>query len=310
MYFPYLRGRQNELIALRELVTNDLLGDSIIPIIEPVKLSSTLIKTISTFIEKGRMISIIHNPTVGSFLSDMEKEENDGYKSNFLKLFLNDHIIKAHTMNFNSNSQLKDNLNKNDFIVINNEREYIDKYDEIFDNTIPKFSLIPDESAFKRRIKKNRVLLDDKFEKQNTNSAYNDTNDKFFSDDHLYYKDDGFTGFSDYSVVGNTYLEAGFAPYAVAIHIVYFTEERNLRIHHFVSDSNQDIKNPAKKFYEAVTKLSVWCEKNPNIEKTLGLKRLLEHYQNKTYPGLGSLKKLSIMHHLELMGKHFQQGSE
>lgn len=44
MYFPFLRGRQFELIALRELLENDLLGNNIIPIIEPVKLSSSLLK--------------------------------------------------------------------------------------------------------------------------------------------------------------------------------------------------------------------------------------------------------------------------
>ena len=48
MYFPYLRGRQYELLALRELVKNNLLGEHIIPIIEPVKLSSTLVKDYSS----------------------------------------------------------------------------------------------------------------------------------------------------------------------------------------------------------------------------------------------------------------------
>lgn len=49
MYFPYLRGRQFELIALRDLVDKGVLSDKIIPIIEPVKLSSTLIKTIESY---------------------------------------------------------------------------------------------------------------------------------------------------------------------------------------------------------------------------------------------------------------------
>ena len=34
MYFPYLRGRQFELIALRELVERKKIGQNIIPIIE------------------------------------------------------------------------------------------------------------------------------------------------------------------------------------------------------------------------------------------------------------------------------------
>ena len=47
MYFPYLRGRQFELIALRELLEKRLIGDKIVPIIEPVKLTSTLVKTLN-----------------------------------------------------------------------------------------------------------------------------------------------------------------------------------------------------------------------------------------------------------------------
>ncbi|WP_434509785.1 hypothetical protein [Desulfitobacterium sp. AusDCA] len=38
MYFPYLRGGQFELIAIRELIEQSLIGESIIPVIEPVKL--------------------------------------------------------------------------------------------------------------------------------------------------------------------------------------------------------------------------------------------------------------------------------
>lgn len=55
MYFPYLRGRQFELIALRELIENDCINSSIIPIIEPVKPTATLLKTIEAFVaETGK----------------------------------------------------------------------------------------------------------------------------------------------------------------------------------------------------------------------------------------------------------------
>ena len=103
-------------------------------------------------------------------------------------------------------------------------------------------------------------------------------------------------------------MEAGFAPYAVAIHIVYFDAENNLRIHHFVSDSNEDIKNPAGKFYEAVSKLYAWYQnRKSSFKLTLGFKKFLEHYKDQSYPGLGTVKKLSIMHHLELMGIYFNE---
>ena len=41
MYFPYLRGRQYELLALRELAQDGLLGSHVIPVIEPLKITST-----------------------------------------------------------------------------------------------------------------------------------------------------------------------------------------------------------------------------------------------------------------------------
>jgi hypothetical protein len=120
----------------------------------------------------------------------------------------------------------------------------------------------------------------------------------------LYYTD-GYVGFSDYSIVGQEYQESGFAPYAVAIHIVYFDREDNLRIHHFVSDSNDDINDPAKKFYEAVSKLVEW---NASMHlETEGIKMFEELHRTGAYPGLGVVKKLSIMHHLQLMGEYLEE---
>ena len=78
-----------------------------------------------------------------------------------------------------------------------------------------------------------------------------------------------------------------------------------MRIRHFVSDSNDDISDVAGKFYEAVSKLYTWYTTEKQEQQlTAGLQALLDHYSNKTYPGLPTLKKLSIMHHLELMDKY------
>lgn len=41
MYYPYLRGKQNELFAIRELLEKGLIGDCIQPIIEPIKYTTT-----------------------------------------------------------------------------------------------------------------------------------------------------------------------------------------------------------------------------------------------------------------------------
>lgn len=316
MYFPYLRGRQYELLALRELAVNDLLGDHVTPIVEPVKLSPTLVNMMAEFIRVQHPISIIRNPEVGTFMSDwqdvQEESKEAGYKQRFAEHYYNPNIIKSMIMQKNARS-LFDFWNRKgieipNLLVINTSRDYIDLYEELFGTTIPRYVLMPDESAFRRKVRHHKVLLDDKFEKQERNADYQDEDDEFFSDDHLYYKEDGFVGFSDYSIVGNEYQEAGFAPYAVAIHIVYFASNGTLRVKHFVSDSNEDITNPALKFYQAVSKLHEWYYTNPHpVEMTLGLTTLLQHYIDQSYPGLGTVKKLSLMHHIELMGKYLSE---
>lgn len=305
MYFPYLRGRQFELIALRELVENSLLSEKVIPVVEPVKLSSTLLKTIQVFEDKGAKIALIFNPYVGSFKADLEKEKNASLKVKFLDVVKSTAVIRTHIFNKNSEEQLTHLLEKgtspDKLITICCNKDYISAYENVFTKIKPKYNLILDESVFRRRIRDNRVLLNDKFVKQDRNTDYAGI-DESFSDDHLYYMEDGYIGFSDYSIIGDEYSESGFAPYAVAIHIVYFDKGNSLRIRHFVSDSNDDITDPANKFSQAVGKLVKWNE-TAKLD-TLGIKLFMEMFKNETYPGLGIVKKLSIMHHIELISRY------
>jgi hypothetical protein len=195
-------------------------------------------------------------------------------------------------------------ISKNEVMSIYTDREGITDYDELFEKSA-KYNVVPYDMAY-RRIRERRILLSDRFDaiKKERNNDYAKKDDEFFSDDHLYYTD-GYVGFSDYSIVGQEYQESGFAPYAVAIHIVYFDREDNLRIHHFVSDSNDDINDPAKKFYEAVSKLVEW---NASMHlETEGIKMFEELHRTGAYPGLGVVKKLSIMHHLQLMGEYLEE---
>lgn len=120
----------------------------------------------------------------------------------------------------------------------------------------------------------------------------------------MYYKEEYYAGFADYSILGSSYQEGGFAPFAVAIHIVYFDVNDSLRIKHFVSASNEDIQNPAGKFHEALKALKQWTNSQEGQDNmTDALRTFLDYYERGAYPGLGMAKKLSLMHHLELMGR-------
>lgn len=294
MYFPYLRGRQFELIALRDLVDKGVLSDKIIPIIEPVKLSSTLIKTIESYGKKGKQLGIIVNPKVGGFKIDIEEEKNQKLKNSLLtSLKENDYILYMILLSANLNPDEFIKNHKDNMGTICDNKDAIPVYEANFAKMKVKYNLIPDESGFRRKIRNNRVLLADKFNKQERNNDYIEIDDEPFSEDHLYYVDDGYIGFSDYTVVGKEYNDTGFAPYAVAIHIVYFDSDKSLRVKHFVSDSNDDISDPAGKFQEALSKLVEWNKKKQI--KTVAMKEFEDLYRREAYPGLGTVKKLSIM---------------
>lgn len=313
MYFPYLRGRQFELIGLRKLVSQSLIGDKIIPIIEPVKFSSTLIKTLDTFVKNDHEIGIILNPKIGNFLAEFRDESND--KDKFLKLLTNSNIIKTYLVNENIKNELSPTIDDNNFILINKDKDNFKYYTDLKEFiTEPKYALIPDDRILKRRVTTSKILLNDNFTKLARNADYNDLDDELFSCDHLYYSTEGYKGFSDYSIVGDSFSESGFAPYAVTLHIVYYKQndygELELRIHHFVSDSNNDITNPAGKFNEALKKLMDWIEEeissNEYFKLTEGLKQFINCYENENYPGLGTVKKMSIMHHIELIDMYLR----
>ncbi|MBU7008026.1 sce7725 family protein [Phosphitispora fastidiosa] len=305
MYFPYLRGRQFELIALRELVDNCLLSDKIIPIVEPVKVSATLIKTLRVFQGANKNLALVRNPQVGNFVSELNKDKNEHIKEELKELIKLDSILSVYFLNPHSQKTITKLLecggSISDIITVCNDEDSIPIFEDIVSLDIPKYNMIPDESVFRRRIRHNRVMIENKFKKLSRNTDYAEVVDEPFSSDHLYYIEDGYMGFSDYSIMGEEYYETGFAPYAVAIHIVYFDEKYSLRIKHFVSDTNDDITDPAGKFAEAVEKLVQWNE----TEKlnTFGINMLTHMYENETYPGLGTVKKLSLMHHIELMGR-------
>lgn len=93
MYYPYLRGRQYELIALREMIEHGLLAQCIVPIIEPVKASPTLLSTIQMFVESKSKVVVIQNPLAGSFMAAISRDEN--YKEKYETLIKSEYIIPA-----------------------------------------------------------------------------------------------------------------------------------------------------------------------------------------------------------------------
>ena len=318
MYFPYLRGKQEELLALQELLNNEKLVEKVIPVIEPVKLSSTFINTLQLFNEKGRRIYIVQNPTVGSFDDDLSRnmvgDEDDKEKrrveilienqQKYAECLKSQYIKLAFLYNSDDEEMICVASAKTKITLLFTDDDQIEAYkNSAIDNKNMELIFIP-EIGSEDGLSASLLLFRDKFKKAARNSDYLENDDEFFTKDNFIYVKNNFYGFSDYSIIGNGYDEAGFSPYAVAIHIVYLNSETaTFRIRHFVSDTNHSSKNPALKFAEAMSKLTAWHKDNPQIQ-SLGLEKLELCYQEEKYPGLGLVKRYSIMHHLEIVGNY------
>ena len=305
-YYPYLRGRQFELLALRDLVNNGWISERVVPVIEPVRFSPTLIKTLQAFKEKNKSYALIENPQYGIFWDQMKKDQN--LQKQYEGSISESKKITAFLMNESAVAKLQQ-VSRDNLMVVNEDMDCYASYTQAFgEGEEAAYTLIPDKRQFKRKIRNGKILLEDHFPMKDRNKDYAEKEDEFFSDDHIGIEGEGYIGFSDYSVIGAKYNESGFAPLAVAIHVVYFDKNHDLRVHHFVSDSNDDIKDPAGKYGEAIDKLAHWCMQNRPFF-THGLRLLLDTNKNRRYPGLGTVKQYSIMHHLELMD-HYLNGAE
>jgi len=305
MYFPYFRGRQYELLALKELAINGLLSKSVIPVIEPIKLTPTFDGTLQGFHTKELPFALIFNPSVGELtntpdLTDGLLSRLNGNPSGVPSILINNNAANTLAMLYQKGFQSEK------LLAIINNRDFLNIYVEYFSNVAPKYTLFPEERQIRRTVSNNKVLFENKFKKQVRNADYPE--EEFYSEDHLFFREEGYTGFGDYSIVGDEYVESGFTPYAVAIHIVYLADDDTLRIRHFISDSNEDAYDVAGKYHEAVVKLAQWYNTGQQRHFTFALSKFINHAETGYFPGLPTVKKLSIMHHLELVGKYLDRG--
>ena len=310
MYLPYIRGKQFELIGIRELFEKypNILTkkDFISPIIEPVKDSSTLKTTLKSLLDKGVNFTYIINPQVGTF-TDTEKilEVLKGAVESIDSTNYQIGIIFHRNIDHDA---IISSLNKYEIvpalsIIHHTAFDDIEDILKLYQNYSISYHIV--DLSLKRYIrnfdKDTRVELDDYFNSQERNADYSKIDESDFSEEHKYYKEEGFIGFSDYLTIGKEYSESGFLPYAVAIHLSYADEKDRIKVKHFVSDSNDDTSDIAGKFSEALKKLIDWCDKEHY--DSVAISSFREYYKKGHFPGLGTLKKLSLMNHIDLVLK-------
>jgi len=311
MYYPFFRGKQYELITLRECA--DIIHTSnFTPVIEPVKAQlNGLNKTIDVLHESGADLIVIANPKVGDFKSDnSELLELIEHKYEEDKEIIVGLILDETTSLEQAIALCKSFEDKRVALIHSGFSDAKALAAEIEDFEKFNLSIFVDGKSGKLYQKhfaahEHKVLLRDSFEKRR-NADH--PNVEVFSDLHVTYDMEGMNGFSDYLMVGNDYQESGGPAYTIAIHLTYIDPENDdiMYIRHFKSIRQDSPTDPAGKFSEALSALITHLDSTDNkIYETSAIAEFRELHGKKHYPGLGYVKKLAMKHHIETFVEFF-----
>lgn len=314
LYYPYFRGKQYDLITIREQ-SGLIAASGFIPIIEPVKEATNGLKrTLESLTVNDGSAIVILNPDNGFYkddntnpIHDMLKEDFKGYGNFIVGILLVEQT----------------NLSDVEAIIKGHLGRSIAFIHAGF--STPKLLLeidIPHETRIthifideycgklyrKHFVGKNRVLIKDGFKKRAANKLHPEIEP--FSDLHITYTEESVDGFGDFLIVGDDYTENGGPAWSVAIHITFIDPENDdeMFIYHFKSDRNDTRTDLAGKFLEALEKLVAKVnESETKIYRTDAILEFIKLRELKHFPGLGYVKKLSMQHHIETMARYLSK---
>ncbi|HWM68733.1 MAG TPA: sce7725 family protein [Steroidobacteraceae bacterium] len=310
MYHPYVRGKQYELITIREMASV-IATAGFTPIIEPVRETlSGLQKALEAVVEADGQAIVIVNPHHGELSADGTS------LTQLLKDEFNHPKIAAGIL-------LKEGMTTEEAL----------KYYGTHKDHGPVFihAGFSDAKTLAQRLSKptarqwhvfdegycgklyqkhfagaHRVLLRDGFERKR-NADYHIVEP--FSDLHATYKDEGMDGFGDFLIVGDDFTEGGGPAYAVAIHLTYINPDQDdtMQVYHFVSKTQDTPLDPAGKFAEALSKMiETLDDPNSHVLETDAVEEFRDLHEQGHFPGLGYIKKLSMNHHIDTLADYLR----
>jgi hypothetical protein len=310
MYYPFLRARQFELIALRELAAEWATQGVIFPILEPVKEThNNLNLAHKVFQEKSQSAYLVVNPKFGEFAGDSQ------FYIKYLATLHYDVFLPAFHYRNNAkfiNESIRQFGLTNCMLICENDIEGDDiNFKSVAELDAVSLITVNDPgrnrslNRYIRGLQKGFIRLDDLFEKKERNSDFLDVTEHRFSEEHIHYSTEGFEGFSDYTVLPSEYVEGGSTPRAVVIHLTYLNLQNEIWIRHFTSETNDSIANVQGKFAEAAAKAVKYCRQQGLSNSAIS--ELESYFDSEHYPGLGTVKKISIKNHLLVLSNFLRK---
>ena len=311
MYHPYLRGKQYDLITVKEMAP--LMATSgFRPIIEPVRETLTgLNKALDAVVAAHGQAIVIVNPHHGD-LSGAGDSLTELLNGAYLELpSISAGILLKQETTLKEALECYENHKAHNPVFIHAgfgaPKSLAESLGEFTKNNrhvfLDNLSMKLYQKHFKGAF---RVLVKDGFTRQKRNSDY--PNLEPFSDLHATFSEEGMDGFGDFLIVGDEFSESGGPAYAVAIHLTFIDHEQDdmMFIYHFKSNQQATPKDPAGKFAEALAKMMAIVDApGSKVLDTKAIKEFRALHEEGHYPGLGYVKKLSMNHHIETLADYF-----
>lgn len=310
MYYPYLRGRSEELNAIITTAASLGRNGKIIPVIEPVRggqrAISRLNKCATICRANGVTLGFIVNPAVGDLRTNQAAAvsylQAIQLCCNVIPFFIVQTTTVANEVNAFLAANSTGQIGFVHYSESSNSRQILSALASV---TMRARHLFIDgrcSAAYIAGINNAaKILVRDGFVRRYRNADYPDRTPEFFSDLHATYGALGYNGFGDFLTVGIEYVEANAAPRAIALHLTR-GNSRTMQCIHFVSTSNTTITNRDGKYREALNSLDAFIRATPAaFRNSVAANEFLQDRVNGISTSLGMMKRRSMRHHLEIM---------
>ncbi|WP_125706534.1 sce7725 family protein [Lacticaseibacillus daqingensis] len=269
-YYPLIRGRQYDLLALTQLVKQ--LAPTIIPVIEPVKDTPSLARCVAAFSKAHHPLFVIQNPAVGQYGLLAAPQATITY---------DDWVQPARW-----------------FDPQPAPLQLVQTVAQLRQLPPTQRVIVPAAARFRRVAHPQAIYLTDHLPTRARTEDYASVQTEFYQ--YPLALQPG-VGLADYPLSTRQYSEHGYPQRAIALHLL-FADRGALFIRHFTSVNNADFAEPQAKFFEALTPLAPWLAEHPQAA-TPATTTLLDLLATRHFPGLGTVRKLQLQHWLTIMGR-------
>jgi|GEM_PF-2539024 len=307
MYFPYLYAKRYEQKAVLGAADVILETGKVVPILEPVSSATSEFRNnMNRMQDLNLSFIVIVNPMVG----DLKREHGE------VRECIGAHVQASGPgmIGINVDRTLEETeletivaAYKDHNICLIHQTSHPNP--SILSKIRPVWNIFIDGKtglSYQRHFQDgSRAIVSDGFNKQARNSDYAEVTNEFFGDLYQSYEDLGYQGFGDYTTVGSTFVEGGFTPHAVTIHLTY-PKDGQVWIYHAVSNETVGTANVNGKVLQAAEKVAEFTTgADAIVRDSSGAQSLVEIAESQVAPQLGELKQFSIQNHIEMMARLF-----